>query len=357
MKRKVYIDAATNIPYGSFYIKGLVDMFGKRNVKFKSSLFSDLPLLGRNIRFIVFDAGKTLKVFIHTNDSYKVDLDQYNWCDIYGSVNANFEAYPREMFPKQVSLVPSFGIRCFNILETLSLSVTNFFRAIEDIKSSSVYNKFSGEYQINTYMNVRRHYLNYLKNYIYRLPLESYNNKIEIERNYIFFLSTLWYSDDYNKNDQGVNLRRANFIEVCKELDICVFEGGLASDQSSSEVFRNVKTNIRLSLSEWISKTKKSVLVFNTPAFWDCHGWKLGEYLALGKAIISTPLSNDLPAPLIHGQHIHIIPDSSKESIREAVVLLINNPDYRENLEKNALNYWNEFGNPEKSLNLLGLYK
>ena len=96
---------------------------------------------------------------------------------------------------------------------------------------------------------------------------------------------------------------------------------------------------------------------FNTPAFWDCHGWKLGEYLALGKAIISTPLSNDLPAPLIHGQHIHIIPDSSKESIREAVVLLINNPDYRENLEKNALNYWNEFGNPEKSLNLLGLYK
>lgn len=119
MKRKVYIDAGTNIPYGSFYIKGIVDMFGKNNVRFNSVLFSGLAPLGWNIRIIVLEGDQFRKFFIHTNDSYKIDLEQYNWCDVYGNVNANFEAYPRDLFPKQVSLVPSFGIRNFNIFETL----------------------------------------------------------------------------------------------------------------------------------------------------------------------------------------------------------------------------------------------
>jgi glycosyltransferase involved in cell wall biosynthesis len=164
----------------------------------------------------------------------------------------------------------------------------------------------------------------------------------------------LWYSDRYNKNDEGVNRRRANFIEVCKELDNCEFEGGLLFDISSStDLFEKSITTNKLKLSDWIQKTKDSILVFNTPAFWDCHGWKLGEYLALGKAIISTPLSNDLPHPLIHGIHIHLIPDSSKETIREAIVYLLENPVYRINLEKNAQKYWNDYGKPDKALQLL----
>ena len=357
MKRRIYIDASTNIPYGSFYLKGLVDMFGKNNVKFERTQFSDLPPLGWNIRFIVHEGDKIIKVFVHTNDSYKIDLMQYKWCDVYGNVNANFNYYPKELYPKQISLVPSFGIRNFNIVETVYFSFANFFRSYEDIKGRKIYNKFAEQYDSDTIRNIRRHFFDYIKNYIYRLPIKSYTNNTIIKNNYIFFLSTLWYSDNYNKNDEGVNLRRSNFIEVCKELNDCDFEGGLVADNSSSTLFEKSRTDIRLNMSEWINKTKKSVLVFNTPAFWDCHGWKLGEYLALGKAIISTPLSNDLPVPLIHGKHIHFIPDSSKETIREAVKYILNNPDYRMSLETNAQLYWDEYGKPEKALNLLGIYK
>ncbi|MDD3320940.1 MAG: hypothetical protein PHS59_05800 [Paludibacter sp.] len=357
MKKKVYVDARTNIPYGSFYLKGLVDMFGRMNVIFDSKRFAGLAALGRDIRFIVKEGDEVKKYFIHTNDSYKINLDHYNWCDVYGNVNANFKFYPIDNYPKQVSLVPSFGIRNFNLFETLCFSINNFFRTIQDIKNWEIYNKFSEQYEKNTYKNFRRHFLNYLKNYLNRLPIESYINKNSINKNYIFFLSTLWYSDAYNKNDETVNLRRANFIEVCKEIDICNFEGGLFADSSSSTGFEKSRTNIRLELSDWIIKTKESVLVFNTPAFWDCHGWKLGEYLALGKAIISTPLSNDLPEPLIHAKHIHIISDASKESIREAIIFILENPEYRKSLEFNAQKYWNEYGTPEKALNLLGLFK
>ena len=76
--------------------------------------------------------------------------------------------------------------------------------------------------------------------------------------------------------------------------------------RSSDDIFKDCLTK-GVCMTEWMHKTKMSEVVFNTPAFWECHGWKLGEYLALGKAIISTPLSNDLPYPLEHGKNIYMI--------------------------------------------------
>ncbi|NCB68830.1 MAG: hypothetical protein EOM47_08285 [Bacteroidia bacterium] len=356
MKKKVYIDASVNVPYGSFYIKGLCNIYGKKNVKFSKHYFLNLTPLGKDVRFVIVENQVIIsKVFIHTNDSYKINEDHYSWCDVYGNVNANFNHYPKDKYPKQVSLVPSFAIRNFNLVDTLFYSISNFFYSYNDILSRKVYNKYATNFERKPFKNIKRHFSGYIKNYRNRLPLESYANQSEIENNYIFFLSTLWYSDDYNRNDEGVNRRRANFIEVCNEKSKCKFEGGLLADNSSSKNFVNSTTTIRLSFDKWICKTKKSVLVFNTPAFWDCHGWKLGEYLALGKAIISTPLSNDLPEPLVHGKHIHIIPDSSKESIRIAVEYILNNPEYRKTLELNARKYWYTYGEPISALKLLGI--
>ena len=126
--------------------------------------------------------------------------------------------------------------------------------------------------------------------------------------------------------------------------------GGICEDS----VFNNVVVNQGEPFALWIEKTKRSALVFNTPAFWDCHGWKLGEYLALGKCIVSTKLSNDLPHPLEHGVNIHFV-EKSEESMCEAVEYILTHPDYRHKLEKGAREYWETYGTPEASLKLLGI--
>jgi hypothetical protein len=353
---KVLIDPNSHIQYGSYYIKGLMDAFGRRNIKFTRKPFVGLGPVGWNIRFILKQEGKNIKVFIHTDDPYHIDMNNYNWCDIYGNVNANFEHYPKKDYPKQVSLVPSFGIRIFSLFDTIYFSITNLLKGFKDILNNSSYNINTKKFEQSGFKNVIRHVLNYLKNYFKRIPLEYYYNQAKIKSNYIFFLSTLWYSNDSNKNDEGVNRRRANFIEACKEIKNISFEGGLlANSSSSSELFKDCVTYNKISLNSWIEKTKESILVFNTPAFWNCHGWKLGEYLALGKAIISTPLSNDLPVPLIHGEHIHIVNNDSKEEIKKAILYLANNDEYRKKLETNVKAYWEKFGTPQKSLELLGL--
>ena len=109
-----------------------------------------------------------------------------------------------------------------------------------------------------------------------------------------------------------------------------------------------------LSAKEWVSKTKESAIAFNTPAFWNCHGWKLGEYLAMGKAIVSTALSNNLPAPLEHGKNIHFV-ECTKEAMKETIDYLIRHPEYRKRLEEGASQYWRTYGTPEASLKLLGV--
>jgi glycosyltransferase involved in cell wall biosynthesis len=71
----------------------------------------------------------------------------------------------------------------------------------------------------------------------------------------------------------------------------------------------------------------------------------LGEFLAMGKAIISIPLSNELPEELIHGKNIHIVTDISE--IEGAIKLLLNNHDYRRNLENGAKIYYSKYANPK----------
>ena len=92
-----------------------------------------------------------------------------------------------------------------------------------------------------------------------------------------------------------------NFLKACKKADLEI-EGGLFYVKSNSvlkempdypkykEEYKDFIYENRLSMDEYIKKTKESVLVFNTPSVCECHGWKLAEYLCMGKAIISTLL-------------------------------------------------------------------
>ena len=111
-----------------------------------------------------------------------------------------------------------------------------------------------------------------------------------------------------------------------------MFEGGfLIKDKNrQGEVYERLRLKGHIPISAYIDNTKKSLIVFNTPSCWDCHGWKLGEFLAMGKAIISTPITNELPYPLIHRQNIYII--NSKEELYKAVDLLIEDHALRTSL-------------------------
>lgn len=339
---KVIINPRGNILYKSFYIYGLERVFGKQNVVYSDLPFLKLSLASRNgwdLLFCVNDECKSVKYYISCNDSYEINEEIYEWCDVYGSVNANFALTDEKYHAKLVSLCPSFGIRCWGILKTIMHAFTDYRRGMGSLK------KHLGKYKrlLTTRKNLS----------IY----QSINQSLESNINpYIFFCSTLWYNDEWNKNDEGVNKTRANFIRACKSIKDLDFEGGLVpqSNGRSSEVKFADCLYSGVVMDEWIYKTKKSTIVFNTPAFWNCHGWKLGEYLAMGKCIISTELTNDLPYPLEHGVNIHIV-ENTEKAIKEAIMYVLSHCEYQRKLEQGAIDYWNKYGSPEASLKLLGI--
>mgnify|MGYP000108403783 FL=1 len=126
------------------------------------------------------------------------------------------------------------------------------------------------------------------------------------------------------------------------------FEGGFVVHSLSAKIPDGWKPfcfHRRVKPDEYIQKTKKSFCVFNTPAVRECHGWKLPEFLAMGKAIISTPLLNDLSIALEHGKELLIV--NNQKELEDAINLLLTDTETRLNMEKASRLYWNNIANPE----------
>lgn len=334
---KVIIDPEDDILYMSFYLKGLQELYGHGRIEYRRHAFDELPPEARfthTVRFILRNGTMERRYVIDTTDPCSVDQTLYQWCDVYGSVNANFAQTPTELHGKLVALCPSFAIRQVGTIRALLQATRNV---------------------VTTHGNCHKQ-LGRWKRLLQRPTLEDYV-PCDSRENYLFHLSTLWQSDEWNRNDEGVNFRRAEFIRACRELAPQVaFEGGLVSSRTDDKAMQFSDCFCQHYPSDQsLELTRQSILVFNTPAYWNCHGWKLGEYMALGKAVLSTPLSNDLPAPLIHGKHLHIVKNPTRETLKENILQLIGDDTYRHNLECNLRQYWETYGTPTASLQLMGI--
>ena len=272
---------------------------------------------------------------IDWGDDPSVEAQDYEWGDRYGKINFNSELTPRKYHPKMISLAPSFGIKLWSDLEGAVYSISNWMKAGTPISGAK---KFLSKYY-------KQHKQVALSNYEPHQPLQ----------NYIYSVNTLWNSNEWIDNDESVNRYRANFIDACRSFSEIEFEGGFvySSIRNANPRFQELVIDTPwIPKKTYIEKVKKSILVFNTPAWAGCHGWKLGEYMALGKAIISTPLTNELPAPLIHGEHIHVVSGETDDIVR-AIKLLINDVDYRKILERNAHAYYRKYASPAQSVKRL----
>lgn len=275
------------------------------------------------------------------------DTNAYEWCDVYAKVNTNWNVTPKEEYPKVISIGPTFGVSRYNLIEGQILAIK------QSIKS---------HFSIKKYLKYARYYYRESQ----RQRLESYNYRPElVENGYCFFLSTLWYNAKWNNNDEALNTPRYNLMKVVSENKNVIFEGGFVPHNkfnnkngwtSSTEKYKDMIYPRRLTSKEYQERQLKSFVWLNMPAVVGCHGWKLAESLAYGKAIVSLPLTNDLPYPLEHGVNIHYI-ENTPESINEALNYIYNNPQYRKKLEEGARKYWELYCSPTAILRLMGIEK
>ena len=343
-KPKVFIDPTVRILYSSYYIEGLYTVFGKKNVHFSKNYFNQLKRKTEShsydhyMAFVVVTKNKTKKYIIDFRDKRSVKKSAYDWCDKYAKINFSTTLTDVSYHSKIVSIPPGFGIKIWGKYRTLYNCLANYIKC-----------------ELSHIVSFKTHLSDYYNHYK-RPLLKEYtiiDTKNKNNNPYVFMIGTLW---PHANCIEGTNLLRKTFVETCKAEKVN-FEGGFFSsfDHPQYEEFKHLIFTKRYPVIEYVEKTKQSFIAFNTPAVHDCHGWKLGEYLAMGKAIISTPLSNELPEDLSHGLNIHII--SNLEELKKAIKLLINDNSYREGLERESKSYFNKHGSPQAVIEILTDFK
>ncbi len=330
---QVYIDPSIKVLYSSYYIQGLYDFYGKDNVHFSAKPFNglkkreDKELYDHYMAFVVKKDDQYKRYIIDFWDKTIIDENAYNWCDRYAKINNTKEV----VFEKEKLIVipPGFGIKIWNKKETIKHCLCNFLRS-----------------KRKPHIKLKRHYEDYIDQFE-RPAIQDYespSSSAPKTKTYVFMIGRLWPHKNCLTTTNPLRLR---FIETCKKLNVD-FEGGLFASPSHPdyEQYKHVAFTKKMDVFTYVEKTKQSAIAFNTPAVHDCHGWKLGEYLAMGKAIISTKLSNYFPLYGSGQLPLHTILDT--DNIEEDLTLLLHDENYREELSTRAQNYYQEHASPKK---------
>ena len=341
----VYIDPCVKILYSSYYIQGLYDYFGKRNVRFSPKPFrglkkrKDKELFDHFMVFAVKEGGNVSRFVVDFWDKTIVDEYAYNWCDCYGKINVAREVVKEK--DKLFVIPPGFGVRIWNKPETLYYCLTNFFRCKRNpiIKFSRHYEDYHDQFERPTIQDYEKHA---------GKAVGSNGGKP-----YVYLIGRLW---PHKNCLETTNPLRLKFIKACKKLNVD-FEGGLFAKPSHPEYqnYKEVVFTQKVDVNTYVQKTAKSTIVFNTPAVHDCHGWKLGEYLAMGKAIVSTKLSNYFPLEKGEKRPLHTV--LSTDKLEDDVELVLGDTDYQADLRNRAKAYYQNNARPVKVIENLIKYK
>uniref|UniRef100_A0AB33IXL0 Glycosyltransferase family 1 protein n=2 Tax=unclassified Prevotella TaxID=2638335 RepID=A0AB33IXL0_9BACT len=339
---KIYLDPRVEFRYFSWYYYGLINLYGSSQIYFLRECFSDLDYTVRmdyvqGMPVLVDIDGKRVKIFVDVEDRANLHQARYEWCDVYAKVNVAFG--DTQHFQKLMVIGPEFGVKIYNCFETIVIAVIRYFRGRTSFRS---FKDFQSDY---LYTCIRRR------------PLQQYEIRtvpVDVKPDYIFHASTLWYNQ-FAATD--TNKYRGDFLKACQKAGMEI-EGGLFYVDGEAvlrempdypkykEIYRDFICDKRLSMDDYIRKTKESVLVFNTPSVCECHGWKLAEYLCMGKAIISTPLKREMPGEgLVHGKNVHFI--HNVDEIYDAVIRISRDKEYRRRLEQGARAYYEQWLAPE----------
>jgi hypothetical protein len=325
--RRLIVHPACDLAYASFVVEGLAQLLGADSLEYSTEGFPRRYAGGRTFACYRAD-DPSRRCFLVFTDRTTVSNAGRTWARVYGMVNVEPDAGG-----DVVPLGPTFGVRLSSGALTRRHLVHTWRWAVE-----------GGPTEPARRLRVRAaaaHTRTLWKHQRTRARANEYVTRPSVA-DYVFFTAWPW------AKHPEVNPPRVRFIEACKRAPGLTFEGGFAPRRRGDvpDVL-GVSAPRRYSLTEYIENVGRSAVAFNNPAVFGCLGWKLGEFLAMGKAIISLPLNRALPAPLEHGVHLHLV-DGSPQSLDDALDRLRTDHGYRRSLETNARRWYDEHLAPQQ---------
>jgi hypothetical protein len=139
-----------------------------------------------------------------------------------------------------------------------------------------------------------------------------------------------------------INKDRINFIRACKNEFGNKFIGGIVKDKFSEKAapdliipFTQTKKNV------FLENIKRSNICVATSGLNNSTGWKLGEYVAASRAIVSEPLHYELPGSFSAGTNY--LSFSNQDELIKTIYKLMDNKELLRRMMKSNYDYYQNF--------------
>jgi hypothetical protein len=320
---RIYVHRSFNPWYYSFYLEGMLrngyeisfaDLLGgslANFVKGRNDFFLYETKMGHKSKRVLIGAED----FSHSNESY------LGLADVYAKVNLSRDDMEKN---GTVPIGPSFGVSMMRRPKLVMRMLMEKVSPLHEMRQSMRRPYFS-DYElaaIETGVASKLFYLNY--------PWKKHAGVTELRRQIISGLAELG------------------------ALGIIDFEGGFSKRKLGYHAgLRNLSAAQIYSPRAYIKALVKGKMSVNTPAVHGCLGWKLGEYFALGRAIISLPFSNEMPEQLVHGSQIHFVENVS--DLMEQLPVLVRKESYLSQLQLSAIQYYQYWLEPSAVIKRLSI--
>ncbi len=189
------------------------------------------------------------------------------------------------------------------------------------------------------------------KSFFYTHDFEYY--PIRNQKDRILFLTRVWDpegSDVLSEEDKihraYINTVRARCVEICQQEFGDRFTGGLWMDDYSSRHYPSLaipfsKTN----KFSFVKAVKEHNICIATTGLFNSVGWKMAEYVAASRAIISEPLQFEVPGNFEKGKNYFEF--ETADQLVEKIEFLLKNSDLLVQTMKNNYHYYQNYLKPD----------
>lgn len=167
----------------------------------------------------------------------------------------------------------------------------------------------------------------------------------------VLFFTRLWEpgKDDeavYKEELYLINQSRIDSIRKCREAFGNRFLGGLYDNRYTRKLAPDIIVSEKYTKKKnYLHLVKKSSIGIATTGLHKSIGWKMGEYVAASKAIITEPLNYDIPGDFIENKNYLAFHDS--QELLKNIDDLLSNPGKVFDMMCNNYFYYNRYLKPE----------
>ncbi|KEO72593.1 hypothetical protein [Anditalea andensis] len=199
-------------------------------------------------------------------------------------------------------------------------------------------------------------YRDVLNRKVEQIPSSSYEYGPRVNiPNKVLFLCRLWEYEMYDDSPifqaqiEQINKSRIASIRACKEAFGDNFIGGVYDNPTSLKYAPDlIVSNDYTHKLKFLHHIRSANICIGTTGLHNSIGWKLGEYVAASRAIISEPLHFGLPGDFVEG--INYLKFTNTEELIANIQMLLDSPNKLKAMMEANHAYYNAYLKPDQMI-------